>query len=312
MEKNNEHLIMKVTRNTIIGNSLLTLLKLIAGIWGSSPAMLSDAVHTLSDVISTVIVIIGVKLAHQAPDKEHPYGHERFECVAAIILAVILAATGAGIGYGGFRALRPEHYGTSASPGVIALAAAVISILFKEAMYWYTRAAANATNSGSLMADAWHHRSDALSSVGSFIGILGARLGFPALDPAACLIISLFIMKAALDIFKDAVKKVIDHACDDEITEQIRALILNQEDVLDIDKIKTRMFGNKIYVDVEIRADGNKSLSASHTIAHSVHDSVEEMFPFVKHCMVHVNPGGTGEKAAPGDNCGSGADVIRS
>lgn len=290
MSKTNEQIAMKTSWNTIIGNVALTVFKLAAGFTGRSAAMVSDAVHSLSDVLSTVIVMIGVKLSNQTADKEHPYGHERFESVTAIILAVILCATGLGIGFGGVKAILTHDYDTIASPGIIALAASIVSMVIKEAMYWYTRAAAKKIGSGAMMADAWHHRSDALSSVGSFAGILGARSGFPILDSVACLVICLFIVKSAIDIFLDAISKMTDRACDDETQRLIWATIESQENVLCVDQLKTRLFGDKIYVDVEIGADGKAPLHVGHDIAHSVHDAIEEQFPNVKHCMVHVNP----------------------
>ena len=140
------------------------------------------------------------------------------------------------------------------------------------------------------MADAWHHRSDALSSVGALIGIIGARCGYPFLEPLASLIICLFILKAAFDIFKDAVDKMIDRSCDEETENAVRSCVLEQEDVLGIDMLKTRVFGNRIYVDIEISANGSKTLYEGHAIAERVHDAVEKSFPRIKHIMVHVNP----------------------
>ncbi|MEA4934422.1 MAG: cation diffusion facilitator family transporter [Lawsonibacter sp.] len=290
MEKTNEQIAMRVSWNTIMGNVALSAFKLWAGLVGRSSAMLSDAVHSLSDVLSTIVVIIGVKLANQKADREHPYGHERFESVAAILLAVMLCITGLGIGYGGIQTVLAGNYGAIAIPGALALIAAVVSIVTKEGMYWYTRAAAKKINSSALMADAWHHRSDALSSIGSFLGILGARIGFPILDSVACIVICLFIVKAAIDIFRDAISKMTDRACSDELEARLRATILAQKDVAGIDLLQTRMFGDKIFVDVEISADGSVPLHISHDIAHTVHDAVETGFPNVKHCMVHVNP----------------------
>jgi cation diffusion facilitator family transporter len=290
MEKNNAQLAVKVSIVTIFWNILLSAFKLLAGVLGHSAAMISDAVHSLSDVLSTFIVIIGMKVANKEADKEHPYGHERFECVAAIILAAILCATGVGIGYGGIKTITSGGYQKLMIPGTIALVAAVISIIVKEGMFWYTRAAATKLNSGALFADAWHHRSDALSSVGSFIGIFGAQLGFPILDPLASLAICFFIVKAAFDIFRDAIDKMTDHSCDDSTLERIRSLILAQEMVYGIDLLQVRLFGNKMYVDVEINTDGNMSLYQSHEVAHIVHDCIEHQFCNVKHCMVHVNP----------------------
>jgi cation diffusion facilitator family transporter len=157
-------------------------------------------------------------------------------------------------------------------------------------MYWYTHAAARKINSGALMADAWHHRSDALSSVGSFVGILGARLGLPILDPIASVVICLFVVKAAVDIFLDAIGKMTDKSCDESLITAIREAILKQDGILGIDEIKTRQFGNRIYVDIDIRVDGTQPLCDAHTIAHSAHDIVETQFPLVKHCMIHLNP----------------------
>jgi len=290
MEKTNEQIAMKVSRISIIGNIILSGFKLFAGIFAQSAAMISDAVHSMSDVFSTIIVMIGIKLANKKPDKEHPYGHERFECVAAIVLAAVLFATGAGIGWSGIKKAIAGNYGDLAIPGILALVAAIVSIIVKEAMYWYTRGAAKRINSSALMADAWHHRSDAFSSVGSFAGIFGARLGFPILDPLACIIICLFILKAAIDIFRDAVGKMTDRACDDETIAKMRDLILSQKSVEGIDGLKTRLFGDKIYMDVEIRVDALVRLEEAHLVAQAVHDVIEEQFPRVKHCMVHVNP----------------------
>lgn len=281
---------MRVSVISIVINVVLSLLKLIAGIVARSGAMISDAVHSASDVFSTFIVIIGVNVSSKESDDKHQYGHERLECVASIVLAVILAGTGIGIGAAGLEKITAGNYGELAIPGMMALIAAIISIVVKEWMYWYTRAAAKKINSGALMADAWHHRSDAMSSVGAFVGILGARMGFPILDPVASVVICLFILKAAYDIFKDAVDKMIDKSCDKETVERIREVILAQPGVEGIDEIRTRLFGAKIYVDVEIEADGNKTLNETHAIAESVHEAIEKSFPQTKHCMVHVNP----------------------
>ena len=175
-------------------------------------------------------------------------------------------------------------------PGVLALIAAVVSIVSKEAMYWYTRHYAKKIDSGALMADAWHHRSDALSSVGALIGIGGAMLGFPVMDSVASLVIFLFIAKAAFDIFRDAMDKMVDRSCDEETEKQLCDCIMKNENVKGIDLLQTRIFGNKIYVDVEISADGSFALNEAHDIAEVVHNDIEQNFPKVKHIMVHVNP----------------------
>ncbi|WP_334297185.1 cation diffusion facilitator family transporter [Anaerosporobacter faecicola] len=281
---------MRVSKVSIIVNVLLSVAKLLAGIVGHSGAIISDSIHSASDVFSTFIVIIGVSIAGKSSDEDHQYGHERLECIASIFLAVVLLATGIGIGYTGITKIISGNYTELAVPGLLALVAAVVSIVVKEWMYWYTRAAAKKINSGALMADAWHHRSDALSSIGAFVGIAGARIGYPVLDSVASVVICVFIAKASFDIFKDSIDKLVDKSCDEEISTKMRKVILAQEGVLGIDSLRTRLFGAKIYVDIEIVADGSKTLNETHHIAEMVHDAVEREFVSVKHCMVHVNP----------------------
>lgn len=287
---NKSNAIVKISVASIIINIALTMFKLFAGIFSNSGAMVSDAVHSASDVISTVIVIIGAKMSQKDSDKKHPYGHERMECVAAIILAAILFFTGLMIGYGGLIKIVEGNYSSLAIPGLLSLVAAVVSIIIKEAMYHATMVIAKRVNSSALKADAWHHRSDALSSIGSFVGIFTARLGFPVLDSVASVVICLFILKASVDIFRDAISKMTDQSCDEETIKKMSEEIFAQEGVLRIDQIRTRLFGDKIYVDIEISTDGNATLFSSHKIAQNVHDCIEEKFPTVKHCMVHVNP----------------------
>lgn len=285
-----EKIATKVSAVSIFGNLILSLFKLAAGVLANSGAMISDAVHSASDVFSSIIVIIGVKISAKNSDKEHPYGHERMECVAAIVLAVVLLITGIFIAEETVTAIVKGGGGNLKVPGVLALIAAIVSIVSKEAMYWYTRHYAKAIDSGALMADAWHHRSDALSSVGALIGIGGARLGLPILEPIASLAICLFIFKAAYDIFKDATDKMVDCSCDDETEERLRRCAGEQDGVMGVDMLHTRIFGNKIYVDIEICADGDMTLHEAHEIAEKVHSEIERNFPKVKHIMVHVNP----------------------
>ena len=285
-----EEVAMRVSKVSIIANAALTLFKLLAGVIAHSSAMVTDAIHSASDVFSTIVVMVGVKISSKASDKDHPYGHERLECVASIVLATVLAVTGLGIGYSAVGKIVGEDYSQLAVPGMLALVAAVASIVIKEAMYQYTRIYARKIDSGALMADAWHHRSDALSSVGALIGIAGARIGFPIMDPIASLVICIFIEKAAYDIFVDAIDKMVDKACDDEVEELLKECALVQDGVLGVDLLHTRVFANKIYVDIEIRVDGDKKLREAHGIAEHVHDAIEQTFPKVKHIMVHVNP----------------------
>ena len=289
-EKQFEKEAMKVSTVSIVVNVLLSLFKLLAGVIAHSGAMISDAIHSASDVFSTIIVMVGIHLAGRKSDKEHPYGHERMECVAAIVLATVLAVTGLGIGWSAIQSIAKESTGVVVVPGVLALVAAVVSILTKEGMYWYTRFHAKKKNYSPIIADAWHHRSDALSSVGALVGIAASRMGYPLMDPLASLVICVFIEKAALDIFKDAINKMVDKACDEDTEQAIRECAEKQPGVIRVDMLKTRVFGNKIYVDLEIGADGNETLREAHAVAEEVHNRIENEFPKVKHIMVHVNP----------------------
>lgn len=285
-----ERIAMVVSVNSIIANLVLSLGKLAAGIVANSAAMISDGIHSASDVFSTLIVMAGVRFSNKASDNEHQYGHERLECVAAIILAVMLTLVALGIGYSGVQKVLYADAADLVIPGQMALWAAVISIVVKEAMFWYTKRAADKINSGALMADAWHHRSDALSSVGSFVGILGARMGYPILDPVASIVICAMILYAAYEVFADAMNKMVDRSCDAETSSRLEELIEKVPGVEHVDSLYTRMFGSRIYVDVEISVKDDLTLLAAHHIAETVHTAIEANFPLVKHCMVHVNP----------------------
>ncbi|MBR1385321.1 MAG: cation transporter [Bacilli bacterium] len=288
MKKNN--IAFKVSVVTIIINTLLSIIKLIAGIVSNSDAMISDGIHTISDVFTTIIAIIGILISSKKADDGHRYGHERLECIASLILSFSLFLTGVGIGYSGILSIINKEYVDTISPGVFALIVAIISIVVKELMYQYTIKAAKVINSDVLKADAWHHRTDSISSVGALLGIILSRIGYKYFDPLASVFISIFICKVAVEIFMDATDKLVDKSCDIDKVNAIKKVVLHEKGVLGIDDIKTRMFGNKVYVDIEISLDGNKTLFETHSVAERVHDKVEKNFPEVKHCMVHVNP----------------------
>ena len=281
---------IRVSLVSIVGNAILSLFKALAGILAHSGAMISDAVHSASDVFSSIIVIIGMKLTAKKADRDHPYGHERFECIAELLLAAVLLITDIFIAQEAIETLIHSDAENFTAPGVLALVAAIVSIVGKEAMYWYTRHYAKALDSGALMADAWHHRSDALSSVGALVGIAGAMMGFSLADTIASLVICVFIFKATYDIFRDAVGKLVDHAAPPETEAAIAACAAKQQGVLRVDLVNTRVFGSRIYVDIEFSADAAMPLAEAHEIAQRVHDAVEQQFEKVKHIMVHVNP----------------------
>lgn len=280
----------RVSAVGLAANAALTVMKLLAGVVAHSGAMISDAVNSASDVLSNLIVMAGLAVAGREADPEHPYGHDRFECVASLILAFILFDTGALIGYRALSDIFSGAYAVGETPGVLALAAAVVCIVVKECLYRYTIAAAKRLDSVALRASAWDHRSDVVSSAGALVGIAGARLGWPILERLASVLICFFIVKAAVAIFREAVDKTVDRACDGETQKRLRAVIEAQPGVEAIDLIQTRQFGSAIYVDAEIAADGELTLHEAHEIAERVHDAVEASEPRVRHCMVHVNP----------------------
>lgn len=280
----------QVTAVGIAGNIILVLFKLYAGVAGKSSAMLSDAIHSLSDIFATVVAYIGVRISKKEPDRSHPYGHDRFECLASMVLGMILIGTGIGIGISGVNTILAGHYEQLGIPSVIALIAAVVSIVTKESMFWYTRHYAKKLRSSAIMADAWHHRSDALSSIGSLIGIAGARMGLPVMDAIACVLICLCILKVGFDIMKDAIGKMMDTSCGEEWDAEMTSWIESQQGVDRVDLLQSRKFGDRIYLDVEIAVDGALSLTEAHHIAEQVHDSVEKAHPEIKHIMIHENP----------------------
>lgn len=279
---------------TILGNLLLSAFKFVAGLLSMSQALISDAIDSLGDVVSSFIVMIGLKISSKKEDEDHPFGHERFEPVATIILAIMLFLSGGFIGYQAIKDIiaffKDGVVHELSTHVVIGLVAAIVSIIGKEAMFWYTRNAGKKIHSEAFIANAWNYRMDALSSIGSLIGIIGAMCGFPILDAFASLIICIFILITSIKVFIDAINRLVDKACDESIEEKMRSVILSLPGVLSIDLLKTRIFGSKIYVDVEISVRYDLSVLEGHKIAEAVHHAIEDNFEDVKHCMVHVNP----------------------
>ncbi|MDU1078336.1 cation diffusion facilitator family transporter [Clostridium sp.] len=277
---------VRVSKNTIIGNFILAFIKILIGFIARSTAMLADGMHSLSDVITTIGVIIGLKLSHKEADKSHPYGHERIESITSLFLSTVLFLVAISIGYSGIIKIINHSYVT---PGFSAIIAAIISIIVKELMYWYTIKYANQINSPSLKADAWHHRSDALSSAGALIGIAGARMGYTFLDPLVAIIIALVIIKVAFDISKQSIAQLIDEAASEEDIQVIIDRINSIDGIYEIKNLKTRKHSNRLYVDVDISVDATLTVEEGHKIALYVHNLIEEDSR-IKHCMVHVNP----------------------
>ena len=273
----------------VAGNVLLTVFKLVAGLLGNSMALVSDAVHSASDVLATAVAYVGDRIARREADESHPYGHERFEQLAAAILALILASVGVGIGVAGIQAAI-DGGSQDEVPGILALVAAGVSIVVKEAMFWYTRHGARKIGSDVFMADAWHHRTDALSSVAALVGVAAARMGFPLGDSLASIVICLFILKVAWEVGREAIGKLVDESGGSELNETIGELAATCDGVDHIDSVLTRRFGSQFYADVEVAMDGSLSLNEAHRRAESVHARIESECPQVKHVTVHVNP----------------------
>ncbi|WP_461613619.1 cation diffusion facilitator family transporter [Clostridium sp. Marseille-QA1073] len=284
---NNYEEATKVSIITVIINTVLAIFKVAAGIVGKSSAMVADGIHTFSDIATTVVVIIGLKISNKDADEKHPYGHEKFEPEISKIVSLLLAGTGVFLAYNAIQILLSGNLDT---PKPIALYAALASIAVKEGMYWYTIVTARKVKSIAMEADAWHHRSDAISSVGTLIGIAGARMGFKFLDPVAGIIVSLILIKVGVEFYLKATDQLVDQSADEEVIKQIKEVATSIEGVKKIHDLKTRKFGNKIYVDIEIQVDKRITVEEGHHIANLVHDNIEDTIKDVKHCMIHVEP----------------------
>lgn len=272
---------------TLALNFLLGSLKLAAGLWGRSSAMVADAAHSYSDCASTVAVIAGLKMASKSADADHPYGHEKYELIFANILSILLGLTAVKIGY---DALMVIVHGSYQVPGLAPLLAAVFSVAVKEVMYRLTLRKAKKIGSVAMEADAWHHRSDALSSVGAFVGILGARLGLPVLDPVTGLLVSILVLKVAIDLYRKSVSGLVDSSTDAETVARIQQLLVDMDGIEEVNSLKTRVFGASAYADVTIKVDGALTVEEGHDIATLAHNKIEANLPKIKHIMVHIEP----------------------
>ena len=290
MKKN---LAIHVSVISIVVNMILSILKLAAGIISRSGAMISDAVHTISDVFTTFIVMAGIHMSNKPSDQKHPYGHERFECVASILLSAALFAVGAGIGYEAFRKIIQGMAGQLHSPGLPALIAAIISIAVKEWMYWYTRDAALKIRSGALMADAWHHRSDAFSSIGTLIGISGAMfLGerWRVLDPITSLVVGIFIFGVAYKLARPSIQELLEMSLPEEVEQNITEKIQQTPGVIAFHHLRTRKNGNTFIIDMHIKVDPDSSIVKAHDIATQVEESLKTTFGKRTQVNIHIEP----------------------
>ena len=291
----------KIFRVTIIGsitNLLLLVFKFAAGIVGQSAAMIADAVHSLSDFITDIIVIIFVKIANKPQDKDHDFGHGKYETLATAIIGLVLFFVGAGIFWNGAKSIWGFLHGQALEePGMIALWAALISIVSKEALYQYTRIAGEKVNSKSVVANAWHHRSDALSSIGTAAGIGGAILlgeNWRVLDPAAAVVVSFFIIKVAYKLFKPCIDELIEASLPDETERQITDILLSLPEVSSPHNLRTRRIGNNCAVDVHVRMDGKMTVEQSHAVTRELETKLKGLLGSGAFISIHVEPVKTG------------------
>lgn len=278
----------KVTVLAIIWNIILTIIKVIAGIIGKSNAMIADGAHSASDIITSIGVLIGNKVASIPKDKGHNYGHEKAETLVSFLLAILLVIVALTIGYEGVKSLL--HLNEVQIPTILPLVVSVISIIVKEYQYRMTIKVAKKINSPSLKADAWHHRSDALSSVAAFIGIGGAILGFKALDPIASIIVAVFIAKVGIEILIGATNELMDISIDEEKEAEIKSIVDQFEGIKSLSEVRTRKYGPMAYVDLEICVDKDLSVFEGHKIASDLETLILKKMKFVKGVTVHIEP----------------------
>lgn len=281
------------TKIGLVGNIILTALKFIAGIVGRSPAMVADAVHSLSDVVATAVVYVSLKISSRPPDKEHPFGHGHAETLAAFFVGITLFGTAI---YIVFEAIHTMRNGDYSEPGMLALAGALISIVVKELMFRYTLRVGKATKSNAIVANAWDHRSDAYSSLAALVGIGGAIMGFPFLDPVSCLIIAGFIGKVSIEIFAENINLVMDVVPEEDseaLENDIKALILSDKSVLEVSMIRLRPVGaGRYHAGITINVPAGLSVRNGHAIASKIRERILKKYPDeVIDILIHVAPG---------------------
>jgi len=280
----------KVSIITIFINCFLSFIKLLAGFLSNSKALISDGIHSLGDVITIVIVMIGIHLSSHKEDDRHPYGHERMECVVAIILSFVLFSLGTSIGLSGIEQITSKSYTNLVIIGNIGIVAAIISIVLKEWLFWYTRSVAKKIKSSVLLAEAWHHRTDVMASIGSLVGVVFAKMGYPIVDSIASIIISLFIIKTSIEIFMDAVNGLIDKACNTETIDKITSILLANDCIIEVKTIKSRLFSSKIYLDIEVYLQNDMNLQELLELTNCINNKLKEEIEEVKKCMIQFYP----------------------
>ncbi len=278
-------------RVTLIGSVLdlvLGVLKIAIGIASSSLALISDGIHSLSDLVTDIFVVVIARFSHAEPDKEHPYGHRRFETLGTIILGIVLFAVAGIICYDSL--LRLGAPDVLPVPGWAGILVAIASIGSKEWIYRYTKQVADAQNSALLLANAWHSRTDALSSIAVLIGILGARLGYPVMDVLAAVFIALMIGKIAWQLISNSLSELVDTALPAARVEALRQHAMTCEGVLDVHELRTRLHGGRIFVDLHVQVDDRVSVSEGHYLADRINASMKQAFPEITDIVIHIDP----------------------
>lgn len=286
--------IYKVTIVGSVVNFLLLVFKFFAGITGHSAAMLADAVHSLSDFITDIVVIVFVRIARKPEDKGHDYGHGKYETLATAIIGLLLLCVGFGIFWNGASSIYTFLQGGQLeSPGVVALVAALVSIVSKEILYQYTVIQGKKLNSQAVVANAWHHRSDALSSIGTAIGIGGAILlgdHWRVLDPIAAVVVSFFIMKVSVQLLIPCVDELLEKSLPDDVEKEIEQTVLSFPGVSQPHHLRTRRIGSYYAIEIHVRMDGKITLEEAHGTATAIENKLKEMFGKGTHVGIHVEP----------------------
>jgi len=294
---NNKSRVKTIKNVTLIGsavNLLLTIGKIIAGIVGKSSAMVADGVHSLSDLVTDIIVLAFIRISGKERDKNHQYGHGKYETFATMLISFALLFVGAGIIWTGVRKIIDSLNGVAIEqPGYIALLAAVISIITKEGLFWYTKIIGVKVNSQAMKANAWHHRSDAFSSIGTALGISGAILlgeKWRVLDPIAGIIVSFFILKVAWDIAKPSINELLESSLSEETVNDIIEIIEKHSDVKGFHNMKTRRIGDSYAIEFHIKVDKELTVESSHKIATEIEKSIRTKFGNQTHIGIHIEP----------------------
>lgn len=289
-----EKQIFRVTLTGSVVNAVLIVLKFVAGIVGRSSAMVADAVHSLSDFVSDVIVLVFVKIAGKPIDKSHDYGHGKYETLATLIIGILLILAGIGLMLGGINTVVRTLGGEPLQrPGMAALVVAIVSIICKEWLYRYTVSVGKKADSPVVVANAWHHRSDAISSLGTLVGIAGAMFlgdNWRILDPIAAIVVSILIIKSGYDIAKPCISELLEASLSEEQEKEIEGLVTAVPGVKYIHNLRTRRIGNGIAVDLHAKMDGNLSLSEAHNIATAAEQAIKQRFGDSSIINIHMEP----------------------